>query len=195
MDDRFWEILGYDPQKMPSKSSTWRDIINQDDLKAALTNFNQHIEDPNIPYDQVLRFTHKKGRTVWIRSKGMAIRNEENKAIRMVGSHLEITELKENEEFLHRCNQEANIGFWDMSVENKTIKWSNTTKAIHGVDLDFKPCLETSINFYKEGSSRTKITELVFRALILENLLTKNYKLLPYKANTNGLRLLVFLKK
>jgi PAS domain S-box-containing protein len=165
MDDRFWEILGYNPKNMPYKSSTWREIINQDDLKAALINFNQHVADPSIPYDQVLRFTHKKGRTVWIRSKGMAIRNEEGKAIRMVGSHLEITELKENEEFLHRCNQEANIGFWDMSVENKTIKWSNTTKNIHGVSLDYEPCLETSINFYKEGSSRTKITELVFRAL------------------------------
>lgn len=165
MNNRFWEILGYSPEKMPHKSSAWRDIINQDDLKAAIINFNQHVKDPNTPYDQVLRYTHKKGRTVWIRSKGMAIRNNEGKAIRMVGSHLEITALKENEEFLNRCNQEANIGFWDMSVENKTIKWSNTTKNIHGVSLDYEPNLETSINFYKEGSSRTKITELVFRAL------------------------------
>lgn len=165
MNNRFWEILGYSPEKMPHKSSAWRDIINQDDLKAAIINFNQHVKDPNTPYDQVLRYTHKKGRTVWIRSKGMAIRDNEGKAIRMVGSHLEITALKENEEFLNRCNQEANIGFWDMSVENKTIKWSNTTKNIHGVSLDYEPNLETSINFYKEGSSRTKITELVFRAL------------------------------
>ncbi|WP_158851248.1 sensor histidine kinase [Algibacter sp. L1A34] len=83
----------------------------------------------------------------------------------MVGSHIEITELKENEEFLNRCNHEANIGFWDMSVENKTVKWSNTTKTIHGVALDYEPNLETGINFYREGSSRSKITELVFRAL------------------------------
>jgi PAS domain S-box-containing protein len=164
-NNRFWETLGYNPEKMPHKSSILHKIIHKDDYKLAMDNFNAHIKDPNIPYDQVLRYIHKKGKTVWIRSKGIALRNNEGKAIRMVGSNSEITKLKENEQFLDRCNQEANIGFWDMSVENQTIAWSNTTKKMHGVNTDYEPDLETSINFYKEGESRTKITELVFRAL------------------------------
>lgn len=165
MNNKFWKTLGYNPKKMSHTSSFWRDIIHEDDLNSALENFNKHVENPEIPYDQVIRYIHKKGNTIWLRSKGFAIRNEEGKAVRMVGSHIEITKLKENEEFLNRCNQEANIGFWDMSVEHQTVKWSNTTKSIHGVTIDYVPALETSINFYKEGYSRSKISELVFRAL------------------------------
>ncbi|WP_158851246.1 PAS domain-containing protein [Algibacter sp. L1A34] len=77
MNDRFWEVLGYNPDEMPHKTSAWQNIINQDDLKIAVANFNDHVEDPTIPYDQVLRYTHKNGRTIWIRSKGLALRNKE----------------------------------------------------------------------------------------------------------------------
>ena len=102
MDNRFWEILGYDPAKMPHKASAWQNIINQDDLKVALENFHKHLADSQHPYDQHMRYQHKNGSTVWVRCRGIVIRDDNGKATRMVGTHQDITNLKNTEDQLRR---------------------------------------------------------------------------------------------
>ena len=77
MNPRFWKTLGYNPDEMPYKASAWQQIIHPDDLKLTLDNFKKHCENPDHPYDQVVRYLHKNGSTVWIRCRGMAIRNKE----------------------------------------------------------------------------------------------------------------------
>src|ERR1700690_916681 len=98
MNPRFWLTLGYNPGGMPHKASARRGIIHQDDLKLAMSTFSKHCENSNHPYDQVVRYTHKNGSTVWIRCRGLAIRNKQGKAIRMLGTHIDITKEKESEE-------------------------------------------------------------------------------------------------
>ncbi|WCE30817.1 sensor domain-containing diguanylate cyclase [Vibrio sp. SCSIO 43137] len=98
MSPRFWEVLGYDPKDKKHLSSEWQDIINQDDLKIAIENFQLHCDDPQFPYDQIVRYKHRDGSTVWIRCRGIAIRDENGKAVRMLGAHNDVTSLK-NAEF------------------------------------------------------------------------------------------------
>lgn len=109
MNERFWTVLGYNPNEMPHKSSAWQKIINQDDLKEALHNFTKHCEDPNHPYDQIVRYTHKNGSTVWIRCRGLAIRDKDGKAIRMLGAHHDITAIKRGELLLKEKNEEYEL--------------------------------------------------------------------------------------
>ena len=97
MSPSFWTVLGYDPSKKPHLASAWQDIVNQGDLELALVNFNKHLKNPNQPYDQEVRYRHADGSTVWIRCRGIAIRNEQGEPIRMLGAHQNITALKENE--------------------------------------------------------------------------------------------------
>ena len=107
MNARFWKVLGYDPNQMPHKASAWQEIINQDDLKLATENFVKHCENPNHPYDQIVRYTHKNGSTIWIRCRGVAIRDKAGKAIRMLGAHQDISEMKRREEELAKANEKA----------------------------------------------------------------------------------------
>jgi len=100
MNPKFWLTLGYHPDEMPHKISAWLHIIHPDDLKSATDNFNRHCENPDHPYDQVIRYTHKNGATLWIRCRGWAIRDKDNKVIRMLGTHTDITKEKEHEEKL-----------------------------------------------------------------------------------------------
>ena len=100
MNARFWTILGYNPDEMPHKSSAWQHIINQDDLKIATDNFLKHCENPTHPYDQLVRYTHKNGSIVWIRCRGLAIRNELGKPIRMLGAHQDVSHIKNSEQEL-----------------------------------------------------------------------------------------------
>jgi PAS domain S-box-containing protein len=100
MNPRFWELLGYDPREKAHLASEWQDMIFQEDLETALDNFKKHCADPNHPYDQVVRYRHKDGSTVWVRCRGMAIRDETGKPIRMLGVHTDLTAQKMAEEEL-----------------------------------------------------------------------------------------------
>ncbi len=97
MNPKFWTVLGYNPEEMPHKSTAWQNIINQDDLKVATENFSRHCENPDHPYDQIVRYTHKNGSTVWIRCRGMAIRDKNGKPVRLLGAHTDISDIKRQE--------------------------------------------------------------------------------------------------
>ncbi|MCF8346701.1 MAG: PAS domain-containing protein [Bacteroidales bacterium] len=107
MNAKFWTVLGYDPGEMPHKSDAWQEIINQDDLKLALDNFNKHCENPDHPYDQLVRYAHKDGSTVWIRCRGLAIRDNNGKPIRMLGAHQDVSDLKNSEQALIQANEKV----------------------------------------------------------------------------------------
>ncbi|MDP7110326.1 MAG: PAS domain-containing protein [Myxococcota bacterium] len=90
MSPRLWEVLGVDPDAKQHLASEWQDLIHPDDLQLALENFERHCADPDHPYDQIVRYTHADGSTVWVRCRGVAIRDSEGRPIRMLGAHNEI---------------------------------------------------------------------------------------------------------
>jgi PAS domain S-box-containing protein len=100
MSPKFWTTLGYDPDLMPHKAAAWQTIVFKEDLEMAMANFHAHVADPAHPYDQVLRFLHQNGSTVWIRCRGQVLSDTAGKPARMLGSHSNVTREKENEERL-----------------------------------------------------------------------------------------------
>ena len=102
MSPEFWMLLGFDPGEKAHLASEWQSLINEEDLALARENLERHCQDPNHPYDQVVRYQHRDGSTVWVRCRGIAIRDEKGKAIRMLGAHNDITALKKTEEALRR---------------------------------------------------------------------------------------------
>ena len=147
MNSRFWTVLGYNPDEMPHKSAAWQGIINQDDLKVAYDNFIRHCEDPGHPYDQIVRYTHKNGSTVWIRCRGMAIRDNTGKPIRMLGAHQDVTELKRKEEELYKAKEIAE------ESENKFRTLSENSPAII-----YRILLKPSFKFVYVSPLITEIT-------------------------------------
>jgi PAS domain S-box-containing protein len=93
MSPRFWELFGYDPATKQHLSSEWQEMIHPDDLQVALDNFRKHCADPAHPYDQIVRYTHRDGSTVWVRCRGIAIRDRNGKPIRMLGAHNDLTQV------------------------------------------------------------------------------------------------------
>jgi PAS domain S-box-containing protein len=115
MSPRFWETLGYDPLEKEHLSSEWQDLIHPDDLELALDNFNKHFSDPNHPFDQVVRYRHNDGSTVWVRCRGLMIRDDDGKPVRMLGAHSELTALKRSEEQLVQSNSELEAFSYSVS--------------------------------------------------------------------------------
>ncbi len=128
MSPQFWETLGYDPEAMPHRASEWQQRIAPDDLRMALDNLGKHLADPDFPYDQVVRYRHKDGSVVWIRCRGMAIRDDAGKPVRMLGAHTDLTAQKLTEEALRRSEEKyrslfnhAGIGMFRSTIDGSTL--------------------------------------------------------------------------
>lgn len=100
LSPRFWEVLGYEPKEKEHLASQWQEIIFPEDLEKATKNFYKHYENPNHPYDQIVRYKHKLGHTIWVRCRGSILRDKNGKPTRMIGVHNDISEQKYNEENL-----------------------------------------------------------------------------------------------
>ncbi len=111
MSPKFWETLGYEPTDMKHMSSEWQDIIFPDDLKLVLDNLHDHCMNKTHPYDLIVRYRHKDGSTVWMRCRGMAIRDDKGNPYRMLGSNTDITDMKEKELALEKTGNLLDLVF------------------------------------------------------------------------------------
>ncbi|MFD1772188.1 response regulator [Sphingobacterium suaedae] len=68
-------------------------------------------------------------------------------------------DLLHTKQILEQTNAVAQVGGWEINLEEDKVYWSDSTKLIHGVDKDFQPDFETAINFY-EAESRPKLKNL-----------------------------------
>ena len=100
MSPRFKELFGYRDEEIPNTSEWWQANIFPADRDVALDNFGKHLADPSHPYDQIVRYRHRDGGTVWVRCRGLAVRNERGEPIRLLGCHTDVTALKRAEEDL-----------------------------------------------------------------------------------------------
>ena len=146
MSPKFWSTLGYDYKVMPHKPSTWQGIIDPDDFKRANELFIKHCENPEIPYDQTLRYTHKNGSIIWIRCRGLAIRDNEGRPIRMLGSHQDVTEYVKNEQKLNRnvallnyTQKIAGIASWELDLKTNEVLWTEELYNMYGFDSKQPP--------------------------------------------------------
>lgn len=98
MNSKFWTTLGYDPEQMPHTPDAWQNIVFSEDFEETKAMLQAHLQNPEAnPYDQIIRYRHKEGHTVWIRCRGKAILDSNNKPIRILGAHTDVTEVKQME--------------------------------------------------------------------------------------------------
>ena len=99
LSPRFKAIFGFEDHEVPNTSAWWQERIFREDLPIALDNFARHCADPNHPYDHVVRYLHRDGSTVWVRCRGMAIRDD-GRPVRLLGAHTDVSVFKRAEEQL-----------------------------------------------------------------------------------------------
>ncbi len=95
---RYYRILGFEPDEFPENYDAWRRLVHPDDVDWAEREINEHINE-NTGYAIEIRMRTKSGDWRWILTRGMVVeRDVENRPIRMVGTHSDITERKQAEE-------------------------------------------------------------------------------------------------
>ena len=104
LSPRFKSFFGFAEHEMPHTPDWWQANIHPEDLQRALANFEAHRADPAHPYDQVVRYRHRQGHTVWVRCRGLIVRDESGAPLRMLGAHTDVTALKRREQELEAAN-------------------------------------------------------------------------------------------
>jgi PAS domain S-box-containing protein len=98
-DDRFTEILGYRPGEIEPRGASWVGLIHPEDLPR----FRQAIKDQLAGLSAFLDIEHRVrcwyGDWKWLLSRGKVVeRDTSGRAVRMVGTILDVTEHKQNQE-------------------------------------------------------------------------------------------------
>jgi len=170
----FKALFGYNDEELPNTPDAWKQLIMPEDLGIVLLNFKDHVKSRGkIPYRGEVRFKHKNGSVIWVAYTGRVVEwGENDKALRMVGCHIDISkqkavqkELERTEQLLNKTNQVAMIGGWELDMETEKITWTQVTRQIHEVADDFIPERGKTARYFKEGEHRDKITKAFKKAI------------------------------
>jgi PAS domain S-box-containing protein len=103
---RKWKaMLGYYPDELPDQHSIWEELLHPDDKDRMTLFINNFISSNLRIYEAEFRLKHKNGNYIWIKSRGTALRDENGKAVRILGTHRDITEAKKSENEFKKLHQ------------------------------------------------------------------------------------------
>jgi diguanylate cyclase len=92
LSPRWKATLGYADDELENAQETFQRLIHPEDRERVEAYNRAFFEDASASqYDVEFRMIHKDGHLVYIRSRGSVSRNEHGQALRLTGSHTDIT--------------------------------------------------------------------------------------------------------
>ena len=91
-------MLGYKDEELPNDFSVWEKLTEPHDVQKSWKLQQQLINKQRDRFEMEFKMKHKDGHWVDILSRADAVFNEAGKAIRMVGTHIDISERKRAQE-------------------------------------------------------------------------------------------------
>ena len=105
---RWIEMLGYTEGELESELTTWEMLVHPEDKEATYKAINEYIEGKTAFFEKEIRMRHKDRHYVDILSRAFVTRNEgTGEPIRLVGTHIDISERKQFE--IEQANQNAEL--------------------------------------------------------------------------------------
>jgi len=125
--DTFKAMLGYGDEDFPNIPDTWQKLIFSEDLPAVTKIFERHVASHGEePYYNEVRYRHKNGSTVWVICAGRVVQwAESGEPLRMVGCHIDITQMHQRLDELVEANLRA-----DTANQAKTAFLANMSHEI-----------------------------------------------------------------
>jgi len=120
--ERWHRTLGFSDKDAQKPGCSWRDLLHPDDAEKALTLLQEHIEGKKSGYEAEFRMKNKEGSYQWILSRGKVVaRDEQQRPLRVLGTHTDITRLKHAEGELKRAQDKLEQKVLDRTTELEEI--------------------------------------------------------------------------
>lgn len=141
VNDRWFEIMGFNRGDINSDSETFLSRVHPDDLEKIVNEF-QKINDGQDFFDIVIRIKHKDGAYVYVKDQGRVIeRHSDGSPSRIIGTDIDVTQEVENKNALVDANNRlknaqkaGKIGDWHFDLQSQKISWSEETFNIYDRD-------------------------------------------------------------
>lgn len=89
--------LGYSADELANNFSTWQSLLHPADKEHALKVAQDFVASAQTTYENEFRLRHRDSSYRWILARGEKQLNSQGKAIRLVGSHVDISERMQRE--------------------------------------------------------------------------------------------------
>ena len=141
---RWKQMLGYSGDEIEPHVSAWERLVHPDDRSRADQANDSVARGARATYEAEFRLRHKDGHYVPVLSRGFPVRREPGgPVVRIVGTHLDLTDqkraeaaLRENEERLKLAFAGAQEGVWDWNLETGAVVYSSRWKEMLGYSED-----------------------------------------------------------
>jgi PAS domain S-box-containing protein len=163
-DERWARMLGYESSEISTEIDGWRHLVHPADLPGCDAVAREHAEGRSPFYQHEYRMLAKTGEWKWILDRGKVVtRAPDGRALRMVGTHTDVTARRELEERFRRTealsthvSRIALIGGWELNLETREVTWSEGTFRLHELDdHQRQPTLEEACSYYPEDALAT----------------------------------------
>lgn len=174
-------MLGFENDDIKDVYDFWKKSIHPDDKEQILNDLENFIARKLNIYEGVTRLLHKDGYYVWVKYSGLLEENSDGKPIKIIGTHIDITELKEKEHQLKLseekfrfiaenskdviCQHGIEGNFLYVSISSFEIFGYKSEELIHKMPLDFihKNDLPNIENYFKAISRNQQNGVITFR--------------------------------
>ncbi len=103
-------LFGYDPEAVEPDSRSWTSRLHPDDRERVLDDIHRAIADRSRNWVQTYRFRRHDGSYALVEHRGFVVRDDDGKAVRMVGGMTDITRSTELEEQLRQAQKLESLG-------------------------------------------------------------------------------------
>ncbi len=124
--ENWHRTLGYEDKNEISDGDSFEKLLHPDDRERVLAQREAHIRGQTAHYEAEFRMRNKAGGWQWILTRGRAVtRDKQGRAMRIIGTHTEITRLKDVEAQLVRAGVEL-----EERVQKRTVELSESNIAL-----------------------------------------------------------------
>ena len=97
---RWKSMLGYEEYELDNNLNTWTNLVHPDDKDRVLERVQDYIAGRASSFEVEMRMRHKNGSNIFVLSRAFLVTREpDGKPVRLVGTHVDITDRKKAETF------------------------------------------------------------------------------------------------
>lgn len=118
--------LGYEEHEIRDDLSEWESRVHPDDLPVTLNRLRAYFAQPNTPHEVEYRMRHKDGSWRWIYTRGESMPKQNGEHVRMLGCHVDITEIKNLTESVRSSEMFLQSAFGALDLHTVVVDQSGT---------------------------------------------------------------------
>ncbi len=154
----FRKMIGHTDISEVSDSATWQRLVHVEDIDRVNKSLQEVIESTQNNWSAEYRIRRADGSYAYVLDKSFLIRNEEGKAIRMVGAMQDITQQKESETALRLSEERFRLLFY----QSPTPKWMFKGDTLQIVEVN-----EAALRLF--GYTKEEFLQLSVHDLIVDD--------------------------